>query len=80
MVISGKERIYISFPNPKTYWCGLESSHCIGKWIQEIIYQRALEIEFVDPGMKFAGELSIPIYREYGWPESRPLRGRKNNG
>ena len=34
----------------------------LGNGFQEVIYQRALEIEFEDAGLKFARELSIPVY------------------
>ena len=34
----------------------------LGNGFQEVIYQRALEIELDDTGMKFARELSIPVY------------------
>jgi GxxExxY protein len=34
----------------------------LGNGFQEVIYQRALEIEMGDIGLKFARELSMPIY------------------
>ncbi|MGN6249429.1 MAG: GxxExxY protein [Ginsengibacter sp.] len=34
----------------------------LGNGFQEVIYQRALEIEMGDSGLKFARELSMPIY------------------
>ncbi len=34
----------------------------LGNGFQEVIYQRALEIEFEDEGLKFARELSMPVY------------------
>ena len=34
----------------------------MGNGFQEVIYQRALEIEMEDSGLKFARELSMPIY------------------
>lgn len=34
----------------------------LGNGFQEVIYQRALEIEMYDSGLKFARELSMPIY------------------
>ncbi len=34
----------------------------LGNGFQEVIYQRALEIEMDDSGLKFARELSMPIY------------------
>lgn len=34
----------------------------LGNGFQEVIYQRALEIEMGHSGLKFARELSVPIY------------------
>jgi len=34
----------------------------LGNGFQEVIYQRALEIEMEEVGLKFARELSMPIY------------------
>jgi len=34
----------------------------LGNGSQEVIYQRALEIEFEEVGLKFARELSIPVF------------------
>ncbi len=34
----------------------------LGNGSQEVIYQRALEIEFEEVGLKFARELSMPVY------------------
>ena len=34
----------------------------LGNGFQEVIYQRALEIEMEEAGLKFARELSMPIY------------------
>ncbi|MGI8581329.1 MAG: GxxExxY protein [Chitinophagaceae bacterium] len=34
----------------------------LGNGFQEVIYQRALEIEFAEAGLKFARELGMPIY------------------
>ena len=34
----------------------------LGNGFQEVIYQRALEIELQDSGLKFARELSMPVY------------------
>ncbi len=34
----------------------------LGNGFQEVIYQRALEIEFEDAKLKFARELSMPVY------------------
>ena len=34
----------------------------LGNGFQEVIYQRAVEIELQDSGLKFARELSMPVY------------------
>ena len=34
----------------------------LGNGFQEVIYQRALEIELEDSGLKFSRELSMPVY------------------
>ncbi|MFI5185224.1 MAG: GxxExxY protein [Chitinophagales bacterium] len=34
----------------------------LGNGFQEVIYQRALEVEMEEPGLHFARELSLPIY------------------
>ena len=34
----------------------------LGNGFQEVIYQRALEIEMEETGLKFSRELSMPIY------------------
>ena len=34
----------------------------LGNGFQEVIYQRALEVEFEDTRLKFARELSMPVY------------------
>jgi GxxExxY protein len=34
----------------------------MGNGFQEVIYQRALEIEMEDSGLKFSRELSMPVY------------------
>ncbi len=36
----------------------------LGNGFQEVIYQRALEIEMQETGLKFARELNMPIYYE----------------
>ena len=34
----------------------------LGNGFQEVIYQRALEIELEETGLRFARELNIPVY------------------
>lgn len=38
----------------------------LGNGFQEVIYQRALEIEMEEAGIRFARELSMPIYYKGG--------------
>jgi GxxExxY protein len=42
--------------------CAMEVHKALGNGFQEVIYQRALEIEFVLNNIEFQRELSMPIY------------------
>ena len=45
--------------------CAMEVHKRLGNWFQEVIYQRALEIEMNIAKLEFARELEMPIfYRE----------------
>lgn len=46
----------------KIIGCSMKVHSALGNGFQEVIYQRALEIEMEDTGLKFARELSMPIY------------------
>ncbi len=46
----------------KIIGCSMKVHSALGNGFQEVIYQRALEIEMADAGLKFARELSMPIY------------------
>ena len=46
----------------KIIGCAMRVHAALGNGFQEVIYQRALEIEFEDSGLKFARELSMPVY------------------
>jgi GxxExxY protein len=46
----------------KIIGCSMKVHSALGNGFQEVIYQRALEIEMEDAGLKFARELSMPIY------------------
>ncbi len=46
----------------KTIGAAMKVHAVLGNGFQEVIYQRALEIELEDSGLKFARELSIPVY------------------
>jgi GxxExxY protein len=46
----------------KIIGCSMKVHSALGNGFQEVIYQRALEIEMEDAGLKFARELSMPIF------------------
>lgn len=46
----------------KIIGCAMEVHKVLGNGFQEVIYQRALEIELEESGLKFARELSMPVY------------------
>ncbi len=42
--------------------CAMEVHGIIGNGFQEVIYQRAMEIEMADQGLNFSREFEIPIF------------------
>lgn len=46
----------------KIIGCAMKVHNTLGNGFQEVIYQRALEIELDESGLKFARELSMPVY------------------
>ena len=46
----------------KIIGCGMEVHKRLGNGFQEVIYQRALEIEFRLLGINFAREVSLPVF------------------
>jgi len=46
----------------KIIGCSMKVHSALGNGFQEVIYQRALEIEMEDSGLMFARELSMPIF------------------
>ena len=46
----------------KIIGCSMKVHSALGNGFQEVIYQRALEIEMEDSRLKFARELSMPIF------------------
>src|SRR6187401_3360587 len=46
----------------KIIGCSMQVHSALGNGFQEVIYQRALEIEMEDAGLKFARELSMTIF------------------
>ena len=41
---------------------GIEVHQTLGPGFQEIIYQRALELEFAAAGLEFAREVEVPVF------------------
>lgn len=56
-----KEYKYIEITE-KIIGAAMKVHAALGNGFQEVIYQRALEIEFEDASLKFARELSMPVY------------------
>ncbi len=46
----------------KVIGCAMAVHSSLGNGFQEVIYQRALEIEMLEQGLQFARELEMPIY------------------
>ena len=46
----------------KVIGCAMAVHSALGNGFQEVIYQRALEIEMLERGLQFARELEMPIY------------------
>lgn len=42
--------------------CAMRVHNALGNGFQEVIYQRALEIEFADENIEFSREFEMPIY------------------
>ena len=56
----------------KVIGCAMRVHAALGNGFQEVIYQRALEIEFKENGILFARELSMPVhYKKYEVGERR---------
>ena len=49
----------------KIIGCAMKVHSALGNGFQEVIYQRALEIEMTDTGLKFNREHEMPIYYKY---------------
>ncbi len=50
----------------KIIGCAMEVHKRLGNGFQEVIYQRALEIEMGLAGLEFSREMEMPVfYREY---------------
>jgi GxxExxY protein len=46
----------------KIIGCAMKVHSALGNGFQEVIYQRALEIEMIDVGLSFSREQEMPIY------------------
>ncbi len=46
----------------KIIGCAMEVHKALGNGFQEVIYQRALEIEFINQGLSFEREKDMPVY------------------
>ena len=57
-----KEEYKYSELTGKIIGCAMKVHSALGNGFQEVIYQRALEIEFSDNGIAFSREHEMPIY------------------
>lgn len=64
--MKGMEEYKHSDLTHKIIGCAMQVHSFLGNGFQEVIYQRALAIEFVKAGLNFQRELEVPIfYKEY---------------
>lgn len=49
----------------KIIGCAMRVHSALGNGFQEVIYQRAMEIEMSDEGLSFSREFEMPIYYKY---------------
>jgi GxxExxY protein len=49
----------------KIIGCAMRVHAALGNGFQEVIYQRALEMEMYDNGIKFGREISIPVHYKH---------------
>ena len=57
-----KEEYKYSELTSKIIGCGMAIHRALGNGFQEVIYQRALEIELTDNGIAFSREHDMPVY------------------
>jgi GxxExxY protein len=66
MIFIAKNKIMKEFKyselTEKIIGCAMRVHSSLGNGFQEVIYQRALDIEMFDNGLKFGREISIPVY------------------
>ena len=57
-----KEQYKYSDLSSKIIGCAMQVHSALGNGFQEVIYQRALEIEMADQGIAFSREHEMPVY------------------
>ena len=57
-----KEEYKYSELTEKIIGCAMKVHSALGNGFQEVIYQRALEIEMADEGINFSREYEMPVY------------------
>jgi GxxExxY protein len=57
-----KEEYKYSDITEKIIGCAMKVHSALGNGFQEVIYQRALEIEMADAGLSFSREHEMPVY------------------
>jgi len=62
MIIMIKEEYKYSELTSKIIGCAMAIHRALGNGFQEVIYQRALEIELADNGIAFSREHDMPVY------------------
>ena len=62
MIIMIKEEYKYSELTSKIIGCAMAVHRALGNGFQEVIYQRALEIELTDNGIVFSREHEMPVY------------------
>ena len=62
MIIMTKEEYKYSELTSKIIGCAMAVHRALGNGFQEVIYQRALEIELADNGIVFSREHEMPVY------------------
>ncbi|MDZ4785965.1 MAG: GxxExxY protein [bacterium] len=60
-----KEEYKYSELTSKIIGCAMTVHRALGNGFQEVIYQRALEIEMADSGISFSREHEMPIYYKH---------------
>jgi GxxExxY protein len=60
-----KEEYKYSELTGKIIGCAMKVHSALGNGFQEVIYQRALEIEMADSGLSFSREQEMPVYYKH---------------